>query len=328
MAGRDRIGEAGRGAHGRRRLGPSGWAAVAAAGLCLMVWLAQATPAEAARPATTGERAGMLKAAVRSPGGAAVRLRVDRRGRVTMQPLAGVHRATILAVRSSVDREWALLVATAGNGPDLRQAFLMRRRSGQWRVHWATGRGGEADAVCRTRTPGTPVVLDLGLSSDTWSRRCRYPRARRALVRPMTAAEIASVRAMVEWTWDTGQLEPGPVQPQVHDVFASDCHWDDHLGTAAPTGEVARINPRWGLLSISCTIGSEGGGALVGDTVMLVARGARQGAFTRVLAHTSPSWSVRGALCGRDIRWPVPARARVALAFCTPFPSAIRRALM
>jgi hypothetical protein len=301
---------------------------LAALGLSLVIGLAHTAPAEGARTVAAAERTAMAKAAAASPGGVNSRMRVDRRGRVTMRPLAGVERTAVLAVRSSVDPRWALLVATPGNRPDLRTTFLMRRGSGQWRVHWSARRGSEADAVCRVRAPGSAVVFDLGLSSDTWSARCRYPRNRRTLTRPMTAAEVASVRAMVEWTWESGQYEPGPVQPQVRDVFASDCRWESSADGSSPTGTVARINPRWGMLSIQCAIGGSDGGALIGDTVMLVGRAAPRGAFTRVLAHTHPAWSVRGGLCTRDRRWPVPDRARVALGFCTPFPSAIRRALI
>jgi hypothetical protein len=296
--------------------------------LCCLAWVAATAPAQAARTATNGERTALLKAAAASEGGAVVGLRVGRGGRVTMQPLGWRTPATVLAARSSIDRSWAMLVAYPKGDISQRRTFLLQRRAGRWRVRMATGRGEEGDGICRMSRPGTAVVLDLGLSSNTWSRKCRHRRDRRTLVRRMTASELGSVRAMVEWTWDTGRLGPGPVQPAVHDVFASDCSWDGRGKLVPPpVGEVARSDPRWGLVSISCAIGTDGFGVLESTTVLLVARAGRSGAFTRVPAHTLPAWSARGGLCGEDRRWPIAAAPRVALEFCTPFPAAIRDAL-
>lgn len=145
----------------------------------------------------------------------------------------------------------------------------------------------------------------------------------------MTAGEVASVRRMVEWKWDAdGLFRPGPRQPEVHDVFASDCAWDGRgKMVARPVGEVAKSDPRWGLLSVSCVIGSDGFAAIESTTVMLVRRSGRSGAFIRVLAHTHPAWSQRGGLCSRRAGWPIPALPRVALEFCAPYPSQLQSAL-
>ncbi|HEX2160359.1 MAG TPA: hypothetical protein VHF88_00875 [Thermoleophilaceae bacterium] len=304
--------------------------AVVTVALCGGALLAWSAPADAARPASGAERLSMLRAAAASEGGAMVRLRVGSGGRATMEPLGSRGPATILAVRSSLDRSWALLIASLNGRADVRRTFLLERRHGSWRVRMSAGRGDEGDGLCRLRRPGIAVALDLGLSTDTWSKTCRHKRERKRLVRRMSAAELASVRAMVEWKYDqsTFELRPGPVQPAVHEVFASDCAWDGRGSVVPrPVGEVARSDPRWGIVRISCVIGSDGFGALESATVMLVARAGDSGPFTRVPAHTHPAWSVRGGLCRADRRWPVPASARVALEFCTPFPAALRPAL-
>lgn len=304
-------------------------AAVALASCCLVA-AAGAAPADAARMADKGERLALLHAAAASDAGAAVRLRVGRGGRTTIAPLTLTSPATVLAVRSSIDASWALLIAAVKGRADIRRTFLLERSAGRWRVRLAAGRGEEGDELCRRTRPGTAVALDLGLTTNTWSGRCRHRRERKALVRTMPAAELASVRAMVEWKLDESTFEriPGPVQPAVHDVFASNCSWDGRgPQVPPPSGVVARSDPRWGLVSIFCVIGSDGFAAIESTTVMLVARDGRSGPFTRVPAHTMPAWSSYGGLCGEDRRWPVPASARVALEFCTPFPAAIRGAL-
>lgn len=286
------------------------------------------SPATAAVDASKGEKQKMLAAAVASPGGRSVGLRVTKKGRVTMAPLASRGPATVLAVRSSVNPAWGLLVALQYGRADLRQSFLMKRSGSRWRVRWSVSRGSEAEAVCATKSPGTAIVLDLGLSSNNWGEKCRHKRERRSLVRRMSAGEVGSIRRMVEWKWAANGMRPGPVQPEVHDVFASDCAWDGRGKLVPrPVGEVAKSDPRWGMLWLTCVIGSDGFGALESTTVMLVRRSGRSGQFTRVLAHTHPSWSVRGGLCDRNRSWPVPAAPRVALEFCTPFPGKIRDAL-
>lgn len=299
---------------------------------CAFVAAALAQPASAARTVAGGERLEMLRAAAASSAGIRVGLRVGRGGRVTFAPLTIPRPASVLAVRSSIDRSWALVIVADRHDRSQRRSFLLQRRAGRWIVRASAGRGEEGDAICRIARPATAVVLDLGLSSRSWSRTCRHPRERRRLVRPMTAGELRSVRAMVEWRMSEthGHLVPGPVQPAVRDrdAFASDCSWDGRGKLVAPpVGEVARADRRWGAVIVSCSVGSDGFGVLESATMLLVARNGRSGPFTRVLAHTHPSWSMRTDLCARDRRWPIPARARVALEFCTPVPAAIRNAL-
>ena len=306
-------------------------AAVAAVGVLALAAGPSAAPASAAETLRGAERTALAKAAARSPGGRLVGLRVGRRGRVTMAPLHYRSPAALVAVRSSIDRGWALLVALPNRRVDHRRTFLLQRRAGAWRVRASGGRGDEGPMICARRTPRTAVVLDLGLPASVFSGSCRHPRERGRLVRPMTAGELASVRRMVEWRWSevTGMLEPGPVQPAVSEVQTSDCAWDGR-GKAVdpPSGEVARGNPAWGTVTVTCVIGSDGFGLLESPTTLLVGRSGRSGAFTRVPAHTMPSWSVRGNTCSKRQRWPVPAAPRVALAFCTPFPYVIRDALL
>lgn len=299
--------------------------------LCSLLWVAAAAvapAAEAARVAAKPERGALLRAAAASAGGKSVGLLARPNGRATVAPFGYRTRAAVLAVRSSIARSWALLVVAPNGRPDLRQTFLLQRRLGRWRVWFSASRGSEPDKLCGRSRPGTAIALDLGLSSSTWSGKCRHPRRRSGLIRPMTAAELASVRAMVEWTLDDSfNWVPGPVQPRASEVVTSDCAWDGR-GQAVPPpyGEVARSNPRWGVAVVYCVIGSDGFGLLESPTLILVRRGGRTGPFTAVPAHTLPSWSVRGELCWSR-RWPVPAAPRVALEFCTPFPAALSSAL-
>jgi hypothetical protein len=79
-------------------------------------------------------------------------------------------------------------------------------------------------------------------------------------------------------------------------------------------------------VTITCVTGYDGFGYLESPTVLLVSRAGRTGPFTAVLAHTLPSWTVRGSIC-TEHRWPVPAAPRAALEFCTPFPAELRGAL-
>lgn len=298
------------------------------AALCALAVLA--TPAQAARTVGKPERAALLAAAAASPAGEVVSLRVGRGGRATIAPAGLTMPAEVQAWKSSIDGSWALLVAAPrGNQPQHR-AFLLQRSGGRWRVRLAADRGEIAEQTCRRATPRAAVALDLALRTDGYSGRCRHHRNRQTLVRPMRAAELASVRRMVEWVFDESTFErtPGPVQPRAHDVFASNCSWDGRGEMVAPPhGEVARADPRWGLVSIFCVIGSDGFAQIESVTVMLVQRAGRTGPFTGVPAHTMPSWSSYGGLCSTDRSWPVPANARVALEFCSPFPLALRNAL-
>jgi hypothetical protein len=258
-----------------------------------------------------------------------VGLRVSPAGTVTVAPFGIRERARVLAVRSSVDRRWALLVASVATRADVRRAFLLERVLGRWRVRMSAARGEVAEEVCRRPAPGIAVVIDLGLSTAPPDR-CRHPRSRAHLVRSMSAAELASVRAMVEWRQDqdTFEMVPGPTQPEAHEVFASNCSWDGRGEMVPPpSGEVSRADPRWGTVTIFCVYGSDGFALLETSTVILVGRAGQTGAFTRAVAHTMPTWSMIGELCHEDRRWAVPAAARVGLEFCTPFPAALRGVL-
>ncbi len=308
------------------------WTLVALA-LCCSSLAALATSADAARTATKGERLALLRAAAASERGRSLHLSVRNGGRsVTIAPTTIPGPATVVAARSSVDPGWALLVVLYQGRVDQRETFLLQRRSGRWQVQVTASRGYESERLCQRSSPGVAVVVDLGLSADPGSGRCRHRRKPTRLVRPMTDAEQASIRALVEWRWvdtpESSGMEPGPVQPEVHDVFASNCSWDGRGEVVdPPSGVVARSNPRWGLLTIICVTGSDGFSLLENQTVMLVGRSGKSGPFTRVAAHTLPSWSSMGSLCGRDRRWPVPAAPRVALQFCTPFPAVLGDAL-
>jgi hypothetical protein len=307
-----------------RRVSPVG--VVASLLLCLLC----GGTADAASTAGPALHRTLVGAAAASPDGDAIGLRVDRRGRVTTTVTAFRTRASVLAVRSSVDARWALVVITPLGRPDARRTFMLERRAGRWRVLFAAGRGEELGALCRRERPGTAVALDLGLDASATSGRCRHPRAKQRLTRPMDAAEVASVRAMVEWRFDelTGAYEPGPVQPAAHEVFASNCSWDGRGDVVEPPyGSVSRSDPRWGLLVVSCVTGSDGFALLENPTAILVRRAGTSGPFAAALAHTFMSWSVQTVLCREDGRWPIPATARVELQFCTPFPAALIDAL-
>ena len=293
----------------------------------LAATLALAGTAEAATPAAPGLRTALLRAAADSPRGDANGMEVDRRGRVKWQMTGFRNPADVLAVRSSADRAWALAVVSDRFRADARLTFLLERSHARWRVRLAASRGEEGPALCRRRSPGVAVTIDLGLTTPF---RCRHPRDARKLTHPMDAAELASVRAMVEWRFSatTGNLEPGPVQPRTHEVFASDCAWDGRGSVVEPpSGEVSRADPRWGTVTVTCVTGSDGFALLENPTTLLVHRVGRAGPFTDVPVHTYMSWSSQSGLCRRDLRWPVPAAPRIDLRFCTPFPAALVGAL-
>jgi len=177
---------------------------IALAGLAAS--LALGGTAEAATTAQPGLRTALLRAASDSPRGEATNMEVDRRGRVKWQLTGFRNPADVLAVRSSVDRSWALAVVSDRFRAGARITFLLERSRARWRVRLAAYRGEEGPALCRRRSPGVAVTTDLGLSTPL---RCRHPRDERKLTRPMDAAELASVRAMVEWRYSdaTGNLE-------------------------------------------------------------------------------------------------------------------------
>jgi hypothetical protein len=298
-------------------------AALAALAVC-------ATSAHAGRLATRAERAALLRATAASEAGQDLRLRVGQGARVTFAPLTLLVRARVLAVRSQVDPAWALLVAADATRSDIRETFLLERARGRWRVRMSASRGSEYEALCGRARPGPAVAIDLGLTAIGGESSCRHERSRTSLVRPMSADELASVRAMVEWREDPETFDrvPGPVQPEVSEVSTASCDWDGGGQYSAPAaGEVARADPRWGRVMVMCTTGSDGFAALVNQTLLLVGRGGASGAFTRVAAHTHTSWSSMGNLCATRAGWPVAAAPRAALDFCTPFPYALRDAL-
>ena len=248
----------------------------------------------AGRLATDKERAALLRAAASSEKGKRLRLRVGRSGRVTFAPLTLTIRAHVLAVRSLVDPSWALLVVAREPGSDVRETFVLERARGRWRVRLAAYRGSEYDGAVPAPTPRRGGGHRPGADGDRRGSSCRHERSRKSLVRPMSAEELASVRAMVEWSEDVdenGARIRGPVQPEVSEVSTGSCEWDADPETGTPYGEVARADPRWGRVVVMCVTGSDGFAALVNQTLLLVGRAGTSGPFTRVAAHTNMSWS-------------------------------------
>lgn len=263
----------------------------------------------------------MLEATAASPFGRQDRLRVDRRGRVwfdaTFRNRVLANR--LLAVRSSVNRRYGLAVVARSGPQGYQRSYLLRRKAGSWRVLLGASRGSENDELCELRRPPTVVALDLGFP-DVWQRGCRHKRPRSSLVRRMSAGELASVREMVDWRAVGGDVVPGPVQPRVSDpgVFTSRCYWEGNAASGRAVGEVAKSDPRWGVVDVGCQ-----GETLLG-TQLLVHRPATSGRFTSVVAHVRASWSLYGsALCEGARRWPIDAAPRVALRFCAPFPDVL-----
>jgi hypothetical protein len=283
-----------------------------------------AAGADASRLAKPTERMQLLAAAAASPAGEAIRLTPRRGGNFTLSVDGRIEPGSALAVRSLIDRSWALIVVERKLRSDWRRTYLLERSGGRWRVRLHADIGEEAQALCRIRKPGTAVALDLGLRTPSFGR-CRHRRDGKRLVRPMTKAELSSVRAMVEWRWVGAELVPGPVQPEVAEVHSSDCAWDGRgQAVEPPYGEVSRADPRWGAVVVTCVTGSDGFALLENPTLILVARAGRGGAFTRALAHTFMSFSLQGDVCSRRPHWPIPAAPRVALDFCMPFPRVLR----
>lgn len=297
------------------------------------LFLGTLTPAaQAAREVGGKERMQLLRAVAASSAGKAVRLRVARSGRVTMAPAFVPGPAKITSMRSSVDRTWAVLVATPKSNRALRSTFVLKRANGKWRVKLSAGRGEEGAAMCRRKKPGAAVAFDLGFPDTTLDDRCRHRRTFRSLTRPMTAGEVGSVRSMVEWTQDpdTFEMIPGPVQPARSDVKSvSSCSWNGGgaLGLV-PSGRVSRADPRWGVVYVGCVVGSDGSSLMENAVLTLVRRSGGGGAFTSVPGMVLPSRSPLGDLCLQDLKWPVSPFARAGLDFCMPYPLALRNALL
>ena len=293
--------------------------------MCSAAVLVSTVPAQAAKEVPGTARDKMIRGVAKSAPGKADSLKITKRGKVTFDATFRniVTADNILAVRSSIAPKWGLLAIAAVGNQGYQRTYLVKRTRGSWRAVFSATRGSENIQICKFAKPATPVALDLGFSDLGLSgERCKHKRSRFTLVRQMTSAELSSVRTMVEWRWDTGGLQPGPVQPRVTDrwISNSNCKWDG-LGSAVTEarGEVSKINPRWGAVDVGCM-----GSACYDATQYLVRRSGRTGAFTRVPAHVLASWSSRSDLCTRNRNWAVPAAVRVSLEFCSPFPSEIR----
>jgi len=291
-----------------------------------VVLLASVVPATAAVELGPAKRNDMVRDVARSEPGRETKLRITQRGRVSFDATSRniVTADNVLAVRSSISPKWGMLSVAAVGSQGYQRTFLVKRKAGRWTARFGAVRGEENLAICRLRAPSTPVSLDLGFSdAGTYGERCAHKRTRASQVRPMTAAELQSVRRMVEWRWEGAQYVPGPVQPAVTDPLVSDssCEWDG-LGTQVgkARGEVAKADPRWGAVDVGCRVGSAG----YTVTQYLVRRSGTSGGFTAVPAHVAASWSSYADLCNRERSWPIPAQPRVALEFCSPFPAVIR----
>jgi len=298
-------------------------AACAVAG-ALAVSLVAAVPASA-REATKSERLALLRAIAKSPQGRDHQVTVTRTGATSFTPVSYRTRARVTASRSSVNGGWATVELRSATRYDQALTFMMRRTASGWRTHWAARVGVDAEnALCRSATPGTLISLDLGYDV-TGVRPCRYPRNRLKLVRPMNAAELGSVRSMVEWTWQTQETPdgttsgffPGPTQPAWVEPSVStvSCEWDGNPRTGEPlTGEVSVNDPRWGVVKVLCRTGSDGFSDLYSPTMILVQRAGRTGAFTVPHGHAR---EYRSDATGR--RWAIPAASRAALRWAWPY---------
>ena len=136
---------------------------IALAGLAAS--LALGGTAEAATTAQPGLRTALLRAASDSPRGQVNRMEVDRRGRVKWQMTGFRNPADVLAVRSSVDRSWALAVVSDRFRADARMTFLLERSHARWRVRLAAyprrgGAGGLPAPLARRRGHDRPRPLD------------------------------------------------------------------------------------------------------------------------------------------------------------------------
>ncbi len=293
-------------------------------------WFAVATSADGARNATTAERIAMGRAIATAPSAVRSAVVVTKTGRMSVREYGVLESRRVVAVRSQVDPNWALVGLINPRRADQYYVYLLQRRSARWTVVWRAYRGDQGDEVCRVPRPGAAVLLELGLPLDgpgirDSSFRCRYPRKRQTLVRPMTPDELASVRQRMEYRWDDPGVPPArPMEPELEDVSGSDCSWDSFSEYVNPAaGEVARIDPRWGLVTVNCVVGTDGFGGLGAETVYLVHRAGRTGPFTRVVAHTGAHYSMWGELQKSDRRWPMSAAVRAALQFGVPFPAAL-----
>lgn len=295
---------------------------VAICSLALVVLVEAATAAE--RLGKSGQN-DMVRDVAQSGPGKDVALRITKRGKVTFDATFRniVTADNVLAIRSSIAPKWGMLAVAAVGPSGYQRTFLVKRKRGNWKALFGASRGSENLGICKLKNPSTPIALDLGFSdAGTWGQRCRHPRKRTSLVRRMTSAELKSVRDMVETRWVGAVRRPGPVQPKVTDdlISNSNCLWDgsEFSRVDRARGEVSKANPRWGAVDVGCMAGA---GYTV--TQYLVGRSGRTGAFTAVPAHVLASWSQSPSICDEPRKWSVPASSRVALEFCSPFPSVI-----
>lgn len=233
------------------------------------------------------------------------------------------------AFRSSIDAKYSRIDLVA-NGTRLRLTALVKKSGGKRKVLYWGQRFDIIDYLCRTRSPNTLIVSDLGLGPVAkgayGAKRCKNPRELNSTTSAMSTGEVEAIRAMYEPVFgeqpDGGFGLASPVEPDFKEPSAS-CDWNGAL-TAAPTGRVAKSDPRFGVLHIACITGSVNGIAAYGNTDLLVSRSGSSGSFTRLLAHVKPAWSPQAWECLQNRKWPVPAAPRTALDFCSPYPAIIR----
>jgi len=291
--------------------------------------LALLIPVQAANAAERLGKSGqneMVRNVAQTGPGRDVKLRITAGGKVTFDATFQyiVTANNVLAVRSSIAPKWGMLAVASGDKYAFQRTFLVKRSRGSWKAIFSANRGDENLEICKLKQPNTPIALDLGFSdAGTWGERCKHKRKRTSLVRGMTAPEMRSVRDMVETRWVGAVQEPGPVQPKVTDdlVSNSNCLWDGSSTSLVDKaqGEVSKANPRWGAVDVGCIAGPG-----YNVTQYLVRRSGRTGAFSAVPAHVLASWSSYPSICDESRKWSVPTSSRVALEFCSPFPSVVR----
>lgn len=204
---------------------------------------------------------------------------------------------------------------------------ILEKRGGRYVLRAWDTRWDMVDTLCKQKKPPTAVVYDLGLDPvDRFSAgRCRHPRDIDALRTPMSAGEIAGLRAAYEPYFDPDTFELRTVKQPSFSEVSTNCDWEE-LGPNgfAPYGWVSKADPRFGLLRIGCITGTVDGVPAFNVTDLLVSRAGRSGEFTNLLAHVRPGSSPQTGACGTDRRWPIGPAARVSLQFCLPYPFALR----
>lgn len=242
------------------------WCSVLAAGTAVLA-VGGAESASAARTMTSSEQ----RAAERV-------IRAYDRAHPGTMLFRGEARRETIALRSTVARDWALVVLPGYTSSTSSHWIALRRAAGRWKVRstetWSNGHG-MARWFCRQGR--TMTIIGLDLMGRSW---CRSSRTERWLTRAMTAVELRSVRDGVEWRavpaedgedlGERAQQRP----PELHEAWMmqdSACNWDGKV-----TGVVSRADPRWAKVTLRC-----------GDSLgaYLVARSGRTGPFTRTTAY-------------------------------------------